>query len=255
MTRATSDETNYESGVEQPWTENEETSKANRIISQRTGNKFGPTLSWIVTLLVPVALVLTAVRLLLTPAFIQIEYRTPGFPPDPFGFSLEDRLYWSNIALDYLLNDEDISFLADLRFPDGSVVYNQRELDHMVDVKNVVQGTLRVWVASLGGFLFLAVWAWSGHWIPDYKKGMARGGWLTILLVGTVIILVLMAFGFFFVAFHDIFFPPGTWMFSYSDTLIRLFPERFWRDTFLVVGIFSIIGGLVIAYLFKEKTV
>jgi hypothetical protein len=27
--------------------------------------------------------------------------------------------------------------------------------------------------------------------------------------------------------FHQIFFSAGTWMFLYSDTLIRLFPERF----------------------------
>ena len=44
-------------------------------------------IAWIVALLVPVALVLTAVRLLMTPAFVQIEYSTPGFPADPFGFT------------------------------------------------------------------------------------------------------------------------------------------------------------------------
>ena len=36
-------------------------------------------LNWVVTLLVPVILVLSAVRVLLTPLYIQIEYRLPGF--------------------------------------------------------------------------------------------------------------------------------------------------------------------------------
>src|SRR5512145_368460 len=85
-------------------------------------------IAWIVALLVPVALVLTAVRLLMTPAFVQIEYSTPGFPADPFGFTRQDRLYWSKIAVDYLINNEGISFLGDLRFEDGQPVYNQREL-------------------------------------------------------------------------------------------------------------------------------
>ena len=96
-------------------------------------------LSWLVTILVPVALVLTAVRLLLTPVFVQFEYRTPKFPPDPYGFTQQDRLYWSQIALNYLLNDQGISYLGDLRFPDGNPLYNQRELKHMADVKKVVQ--------------------------------------------------------------------------------------------------------------------
>ena len=83
-------------------------------------------LSWVVAILVPLVLILTSVRLLLTPAFVQLEYRTPNFPPDPYGFTQEDRLFWSKIALDYLQNDEGISFLEELQFEDGTAVYNAR---------------------------------------------------------------------------------------------------------------------------------
>jgi integral membrane protein (TIGR01906 family) len=204
-------------------------------------------------MLVPIALVLTAVRLLLTPAFVQLEYRTPNFPPDFYGFSREDRLYWSQVALDYLLNDEGIDFLADLRFPDGSQVYNDRELIHMIDVKLVVQAALNFWYVSLAGLLFLFLWALRGSWMDAFLHGLARGGWLTIIVVGVVILFVLVGFGFFFVFFHDVFFDPGTWMFNYSDTLIRLFPERFWRDAFLAIGIISVLGGLALALGFKRR--
>jgi hypothetical protein len=60
----------------------------------------------------------------------------PGFPADRYGFTTADRLYWADIAVDYLVNTAGIEFLADLRFEDGSPVYNERELKHMVDVKN-----------------------------------------------------------------------------------------------------------------------
>ncbi|MEJ2264119.1 MAG: TIGR01906 family membrane protein [Anaerolineales bacterium] len=209
-------------------------------------------LSWLVTILVPVALVLTAVRLLLTPVFVQFEYRTPNFPPDPYGFTQEDRLYWSQIALNYLLNDQGISYLGDLRFPDGNPLYNQRELKHMADVKKVVQAALKVWVGSLAGLALLGVLAWRAEWLQPFRHGLSRGGWLTVLLVGTVILFVLVGFGVFFVFFHDIFFAPGTWSFSYSDTLIRLFPERFWRDTFLVLGVLSGGVGLALGYIFQR---
>lgn len=199
---------------------------------------------WLVSFLTPVVLTLTAVRLLMTPVFLQIEYNLPGFPPDPYGFTKEERLYWSGIALAYLLNDAGIEFLADLRFADGNPVYNQRELRHMVDVKNVVQVTLQVWYGVLVFFFAAGVFAWrSGRW-RDFRVALQRGGLWTLILLGGILLFVLIGFGIFFVAFHNIFFEPGTWTFLWSDTLIRLFPERFWRDTFLFVGGLAILGGL-----------
>jgi integral membrane protein (TIGR01906 family) len=203
--------------------------------------------SWLVTFLVPIILILTAVRLLLTSAFVQLEYRTPGFPDDPYGFTRADRLVWSQNALDYLLNDAGISFLGDLRFADGTPVYNERELSHMIDVKNVTRIALNVWHGGLAALLFLGVWAWRGNWLNEFRFGLGRGGWLAVFLVGGIILLVLVGFGFFFVAFHGVFFEAGTWTFPTSDTLIRLFPERFWRDAFLAIGGIALAGGVGLA--------
>jgi integral membrane protein (TIGR01906 family) len=210
-------------------------------------------LSWIVTILVPGALVLSAVRAMMSPAFLNIEYNLPNFPADPYGFSTQDRLYWSRYALNYLLNDAGISYLGDLRFQNGQPVYNERELQHMVDVKATLNKALLFWYISLGALLVLGVWAWRGGWMRSYQHGLARGGWLTVLLVGTIIIFVLLSFGVFFVAFHDVFFQPGTWMFQYSDTLIRLFPERFWKDLFIYIGSLSALAGLVLAFAFRGR--
>jgi integral membrane protein (TIGR01906 family) len=210
-------------------------------------------LSWVVTLLVPGALALAAVRAMMTPVFLNIEYNLPNFPPDQFGFTTQDRLYWSRYALDYLLNSAGISYLGDLRFQNGQPVYNERELHHMVDVKRTLKNALLFWYVSLGLLVVLGVWAWRGGWMGSFQHGLARGGWLTVLLVGTIIVFVLLSFGVFFVAFHDVFFQPGTWMFQYSDTLIRLFPERFWKDLFIYVGTLAVIGGLILAFAFRGR--
>jgi integral membrane protein (TIGR01906 family) len=209
-------------------------------------------IAWAVALLVPVALILTAVRLLMTPAFVRIEYSTPGFPADPFGFTKEDRLYWSQIAVDYLINNEGISFLGDLRFADGQTVYNERELRHMVDVKNTVKGALTVWYVSLGLLLVLGIGAAVSRNGEAFRLGLARGGLMTVLLLAAIILFVLLAFGILFVAFHNVFFAPGTWTFLYSDTLIRLFPERFWRDTFIAIGLLAGGAGLALWYFLKR---
>lgn len=214
-----------------------------------------PWASWIVAILIPIGLVLTGVRLLMTPTFVNLEYSTPNFPPDPYGFTQEDRLFWSLIALDYLHNDEGIEFLADLQFEDGSPLYNARELEHMVDVKNVVQAALIVWYISLIAILLLGIWAYWGGWWVVYRQGLSRGGWLTVILIAITLVAVLIGFSVFFVFFHQIFFESGTWVFRFSDTLIRLFPERFWRDTFLAVGIFSLVGGLALGVGFRMQPI
>jgi hypothetical protein len=63
----------------------------------------------LVTLVTPVFLILTAIRILFTPLTIQLEYRAPGFPPDVYGFTTQDRLKWAGISMEYLLNDSPIS--------------------------------------------------------------------------------------------------------------------------------------------------
>ncbi len=202
--------------------------------------------SGLISLITPILLVLTVVRLLLTPVFLQIEYHLPAFPPDQFGFSQQDRLYWSGFALDYLLNDQGIEFLGNLKFENGNPVYNQRELQHMIDVKVVVQKVLLVWYALIAFFILVGILAWkTGTW-GDFRLALANGGLFTIILLALVIIFVLIGFGMFFVAFHNVFFTPGTWTFLWSDTLIRLFPERFWRDAFLFASGLAMILGWVL---------
>ena len=203
--------------------------------------------------LVPVILVLASVRVLLNPAFLSFEYNTPKFPPDTYGFTLEDRLYWSNIDLDYLLNQEGISFLGDSILLMALLSIILRELQHMVDVKIVLQKTLLIWYFSLGAMFLLGIWAWRGGWLNFYFHGLSRGGFATSALILLIIAFMLFGFRIFFVAFHQVFFQTGTWIFNYRDTLIRLFPERFWRDIFIYVGILSLAGGLVLGFVLRNE--
>jgi integral membrane protein (TIGR01906 family) len=211
-------------------------------------------LSYLVALIVPIALIGLGLRMLLSPLFLQIEYNMPYFPPDDFGFTKEDRLKWAPLALDYLVNDEDISFLRNLTFDDGSSLYNERELSHMDDVKIVTQGALRVWYVSIAGLLLLGAWAWAGGWWTEYRLGLMRGGWLMVGLAVTIGLIVVVGiainpnvFWNFFAGFHSLFFEGDSWLFLYSDTLIRLFPIRFWQDAFLLAAVIALGGGIALA--------
>ncbi len=213
-------------------------------------------LSWLTAIFVVVTLILIAVRLLIFPLFPAVEYRMPGFPDDPYGFTLEQRLEYSRLSVEYLTNDADISFLGDLRFPDGQQapptsclppadctrLFNDRELGHMLDVKNTVKAAMWILNGALVLLLGLGFWAWRGGWTAAYQRGLERGGWLTLVIIAAVLLFVILAFNVIFVLFHQVFFQAGTWTFPTSDTLIRLFPERFWQDTFLALVLLA--GGM-----------
>ena len=218
-------------------------------------------ISFLTSLLTPLVLLGLALRLLLTPLFLQVEYNMPGFPADEYGFTIEDRLHWAPYAVDYLVNREGIDYLGNLRFADGSPLYNERELSHMEDVKTVTRGALNVFYAALGLLILLGLWAKLGKWGPAYRQGLRRGGWWMIGLAGIVAVVVLIGmflspdlFWAFFVGFHSLFFEGDTWLFLYSDTLIRLFPIRFWQDTFLFAAGLAVAGGLGLALGIKRNT-
>jgi integral membrane protein TIGR01906 len=213
-------------------------------------------LSWLVAILIPLALIGLSIRVLLSPIFYKTEYNMPYFPPDEYGFTKADRLKWAPYAVNYLVNNADISYLGDLKFDDGTPLYNERELSHMKDVKRVTQGALRAWFISLAVLVLLGVWAWFGRfaagpqWWDTYRLGLMRGGWLMVGLAVTIGLVVVVGiavnpnvFDTFFIAFHSLFFEGDSWIFLFSDTLIRLFPIRFWQDAFLWAAVIALGGG------------
>jgi integral membrane protein (TIGR01906 family) len=217
-------------------------------------------LSFPVTLLVPIALIGLGLRILLTPLFLQVEYNMPYFPRDDYGFTKADRLKWAPYALNYLTNSTDISYLSDLKFEDGKPLYNERELSHMNDVKRVTQGALKVWYISLVALALLGVWAWAGGWGQAYRLGLMRGGWLMVILAITIGLIAVVGisadpdiFFRFFAGFHSLFFEGDSWLFLFSDTLIRLFPIRFWQDAFLFAALIALGGGTVLGLGMRGK--
>jgi integral membrane protein (TIGR01906 family) len=210
-------------------------------------------LSLIITLIVPIALIGLGLRVLLSPLFLQVEYNMPYFPPDDFGFTKADRLKWAPYALNYLTNSADISYLGNLKFEDGKPLYNERELSHMNDVKRVMQGALNAWYISLVALALLGVWAWLGGWGDTYRLGLMRGGWLMVIVSIAIGLIALIGiavspnlFFQFFAGFHSLFFEGDSWLFLFSDTLIRLFPIRFWQDAFLWAAVIALGGGIAL---------
>ena len=190
----------------------------------------------LIVLSVPVVLTMAMVRLLTFPWYPTYEYARPGFPADPFGLPLRERLQLAQASIHFLNIPGRTPILEELRLPDGEPAYNDRELEHMDDVKAVFTGltlfaavvaaaSAAAWIALVRTLDHCAVWG-----------ALLHGGELTLAVLLGLAAWMLLGFDQFFTFFHGLFFQPGTWVFSYSDTLIRLFPLPFWQDAGLIVA-------------------
>jgi integral membrane protein (TIGR01906 family) len=201
--------------------------------------------SLVLAVLIPLLLVILSIRLVMTPLFLQIEYQRDGFPADSYGMTTAQRLEYGPLALDYLIQNQPTRFLSGLTFPAGGTLFNAREIGHMRDVQQVTQWAFAfAWAAGA-----VAVVCVIGLWRRD-RQALARafrlGARLAIGLIVTIALVALLAWDTFFTAFHNLFFAGGSWVFAYSDTLIRLFPEQFWFDAAITVGALTVIGALLI---------
>jgi integral membrane protein (TIGR01906 family) len=198
-------------------------------------------------LCVPVTLTLIGARLLMTPAYLQFEYNRADFPPDTYGFTTADRLRYGQYGLDYLVYNHAIDYLGDLKFDNGQVLFNSRELGHMVDVQMVTRAAFIVLAVLLivETLLFAGIARRLNGWFAIWR-GLIGGSLLTLLILAAAVISIVVAWEQFFNAFHELFFTSGTWVFEYSDTLIRLYPVRFWQDAAINIGVFAGIGALFI---------
>lgn len=202
----------------------------------------------LIRVLVPIVLILTSIRLVLITArtWVRIEYNLPGFPEDPYGFTLDDRLYWSEIDIDYLLSDAGLEYFETFRLDDGSPMHNARELRHMEDVKILIGRVWMVWGVGLILIVTLSLVLWRTGDAVVAWRALLDGSKLTMVLMALIGLGTLFTFGILFVGFHRIFFEGNTWLFLPSDTFIRLYPERFWRDTFIFLGVVTVIEAFLV---------
>ena len=200
---------------------------------------------------VPLWLVLSGVRLLLSEQFLHLEYRRPGFPTDVYGFDIEDRMDYGPLAVNFLFNDEDIVYLALLRMPrdkcwnpaPGAVdcpLFNERELRHMADVKRATTLAFALAIISAIIGVSTAIASWKREELrSEIAVGVQRGCQLALFSIACLAILSLTAWDRAFDAFHDVFFAAGTWRFPFSDSLIRLYPEQLFIDATLLIAAFA----------------
>jgi integral membrane protein (TIGR01906 family) len=187
----------------------------------------------------PIVIVAAAVILFLNPFWVSFEQ------------GRSDVTAWTGYTAAQV-DEVTGAILSDLVFGpptfdvtlDGKAVLAERERVHMADVRGVFAelGLLAIVAALL--LLLTGVASRGRRW---FWRAAATGA--TALVVGVVVAGVgaVLFFDAIFELFHEIFFAAGTYMFNPStDKLVQLFPDQFWSDTTIALGVVIVILSLIV---------
>jgi integral membrane protein (TIGR01906 family) len=192
----------------------------------------------IVAALVPLICATNGIRLLANDWFVRFEYSR--LPSDAYGFTHAQRTELGLTGLHSILpsSDNGIGLLREARLPSGRVAFRQKELSHMSDVRRLIGIIYRAHLAVLGAIAALAlglgVTRRGRSLVP---RGLEYGAALTLAIAAVVAVAVAVSADGFLTGFHTLFFEGDSWRFRENDTLRRLYPDRFWSETAILLGL------------------
>jgi integral membrane protein (TIGR01906 family) len=205
---------------------------------------------WIFVICVPVLLL----TLVLAWAFNSRWIYEAGFAKYHVGQELglsDPELRRAASELIAYFNDPHQQYLdINVRYDNGETtpLLDQADISHMKDVKGVLWLDYRLCIASAIYMLAYALAAIlllrRGRGPRDLAFDLKRGGIATLGLLAFLGVFAVTSFDWFFTTFHEIFFPQGNWQFPPGDHMITMFPDGFWSDTALLVGLVT--AGLAV---------
>ena len=209
----------------------------------------GAGISIVIALAVPGVLLVNAIRVLASEWYVRFEIGR--LPPDRYGFTERQRTDLALVGLHAIEpGGEGIATLRRARLPSGRAAFDRRELRHMEDVRRIVGGLYVFHVVAISAIAALAiVFAVVGRTRRVVPAGLYWGGILTLALGAAAGVLVLADADAFLTGFHELFFEGRTWRFAENDTLRRLYPDRFWRDTSVLLAAGTAVQALALVLL------
>ncbi len=186
----------------------------------------------ILVLIFPFVATGISVRLAFTEWFVEWVYSRPDFPEDRWGLENPERLRLAKLGLRAVLSQEGLEEFKRAKLPDGRKAFRKKEVKHMEDVKRVLE------------FYFPLVYGLSLFWLLGVfflrkAQVLIASGLFSISVLGILALLIFLNYERAFEVFHLILFDPHSWRFKYTDTLLRIYPMKFWFDATVFVAVLS----------------
>lgn len=173
--------------------------------------------------------------------------------PETTGMDLENLEYTVEDMLTYLRGDDRHRLETEAYFGDElRPVYGEREILHMVDVRDLFVGGRNL--RNFGALAFLILLALMFKLDKRWGRNIWNLLFYTTLgnvaFFGLLALLMYVDFDRYFEIFHLIFFDNDLWLLNpKTDTLIQMLPQPFFYNTaYKITGIYAgimlILGGL-----------
>jgi integral membrane protein (TIGR01906 family) len=180
-----------------------------------------------------------------TPAFVRLEQDRTGVGSLTGYGGTELDLVTGEMLADLFVWRGDFSGVD----ADGAPMLNEREQGHMRDVRGVFAGFELLVLASIvvlvSAFRRARAQAATAAVWRAVGSG-ARGLAIALVVAGAFAV---FAFDAAFEVFHRLFFSSGSYTFDpRTDRLVQLFPERFWSETAIAVGVVAILVAVLTAW-------
>lgn len=206
---------------------------------------------WLFILLIPVLLLSGT----LAWAFNSLWIYEAGFAKYDVGQTLalsSSELRNSAAELIDYFNDPGQKYLdINVTYDNGETapLYDQADILHMKDVKGVLW--LDYWLLLASALYSLAYILAALLWKKaagrrELARGAKWGGGAAIGLLVFLGFFAVTSFDWFFTTFHKVFFPGGNWQFPPGDHMITLFPDGFWVDATILVGLVTLVLALIV---------
>jgi integral membrane protein (TIGR01906 family) len=185
---------------------------------------------------IPILLLVSPLYLIASPAYMRHEYGLRNFPSS-IRFGGAERLRLSETIVKYVMGRATEEQMATLRTDGGQAALRDEEVQHLIDVRVVIDGFRLAHAILLLLAVLSVVLVWySGRraMLPHYLR---QGVWVAAGLIVFIVLASVLNFDVFFTRFHQIFFAEGSWLFYEDDTLIQLYPLPLWMDAVWKIGV------------------
>ena len=170
------------------------------------------------------------------PVFYEEIARRNAFAPVTWHSPLDGSVSGRGSVEDLVgLHRRWLGYVTGFGYGPGVLLFTADESQHMADVRRVFVGAE---VAALIALMTLVVLIRRASRSSRRAAVLLRdgafiaGGLVAVLGVGAA-----LAFDALFLVFHELFFPQGNFLFGPDSNLIAMYPDQYWYETTLRIGL------------------
>jgi integral membrane protein (TIGR01906 family) len=208
-----------------------------------------------------VAIIITSVDVMSFDINFFRNFYAENDSAEEIGVSFDDLMLSTEVLLDYTRGKNDSLDVLVTVAGGKEMMFNKREVDHMVDVRDLYLGAILIRNLAAGFFLLILLldivrkkFSFEQHW-----QAVKRAGMVMFAIIGFIVMSALIDFNTFWTNFHRIFFRNDLWLLNpNTDRLILMVPLSFFISLVTRIILASVSGltlviGFVYFFVRKER--